>query len=360
MLCGMPDIARADHHDLDRRLAQLEAAGVSGTVLLARRGEPVLQRCLGLADRAAAAPVTPDTAFATASVTKMLTATAVLDQVVEGVLALHTPVVDVVPPDRRPRHLRADVTVHHLLCHTSGIADYFEEDDDLRGDHQVCGDDYGALWDDLPPSRMERPADFLPLYRDLAPYGPPGQVWRYSNAGYVLLAEVVEQLTGRSCQEVVADRVLQRAGMTDSGFWRSDEPRAGMAMHYLPSGRTNVHRVPVLGGGDGGCVCTAADLVRFCRALVDGTLLGDLTDLMLRRHARINDGSGPEWHYGYGLMLYPDGRFGHGGGDPGVSAMVNHWPDRDVTVVSLCNVEEYDDGDPAVALRDAVLEGVSL
>ena len=356
----MPDLARAHHSDLDSRLAELEAAGLSGTVLLARHGEPVLQHCLGRADRAAGTPVTPATGFATASATKMLTAAAVLDQVARGVLAVQTPVVDVVPPDRRPRHLRADVTVHHLLCHTSGIADYFEEDEDLRGDHQTCGDDYGALWDDLPPSRMERPADFLPLYRELAPYGAPGDVWRYSNAGYVLLGEVLEQVTGRSCQEVVADRVLRRAGMTDSGFWRSDEPRAGIALHYLPSGRTNVHRVPVLGGGDGGCVCTAADLVRFCRALTDGTLLGDLTELALQRHAPITDDGGAVWSYGYGVIVYPDGRFGHGGGDPGVSAMVNHWPDRDVTVVSLCNVEEDDELDPAVALRDAVLEALPV
>lgn len=356
----MPDAAPAHHLDLDRRLAELEAAGVSGTVLLARGGEPVLQRCLGLADRAAGVPVTPTTGFATASVTKMFTAAAVLDQVAQGVLDVQTPVVDVVPSDRRPRHLRADVSVHHLLCHTSGIADYFEEDEDLRGSHQTCGDDYGALWDDLPPSRMERPADFLPLYRELAPYGPPGEVWRYSNAGYVLLGELLEQLTGRSCQEVIADRVLRRAGMADSGFWRSDQPRAGVALHYLTSGRTNVHRVPVLGGGDGGCVCTAADLVRFCRALADGTLVGDLTDLVFRRHALIDHDGDAGWSYGYGVMVYPDGRFGHGGGDPGVSAMVTHWPDRDVTVVSLCNVEEDDQRDPAVALRDALLKALPV
>ena len=260
---------------------------------------------------------------------------------------MQTPVVDVVPPDRRPRHLSADVTVHHLLCHTSGIADYFEEDESLPN----AGTDYGALWHDLPPARVERPVDFLPLYGELPAYGPPGETWRYSNAGYVLLGELLEQLTGQTCTEVIEERVLRRAGMDDSGFDRSDEPRAESAVHYLPSGRTNVHSVPVIGGGDGGCVCTAADLVRFCRALADGTLLGDLTDLATQRHATIED----DWSYGYGLMIYPDGRWGHGGGDPGVSAAVNHWPDRDLTVVALCNVEETDDMDPAFELRDAVL-----
>lgn len=341
----LDDDARAR---LSGRLEALAADGVSGTVLLAQGGSPVLQHCLGLADRAHDLPVTPRTRFQTASVTKMLTAVAVLDQVAHGRVGLDTPVHEVVPAERAPRHLDRRVTVHHLLSHTSGIADYFEEDEELPN----AGTDYAALWRTTPPGTVERPADFLPLYADLPAYGPPGETWRYSNAGYVLLGELLEQLTGRPCTEVVTERVLQRAGTTASGFDRSDEPQPDAAVHYLPSGRTNVHSVPVVGGGDGGCVHPALDLVRLCRAIADGTLLGDLTATALQRHADLGDGFG----YGYGLLLYADGRFGHGGGDPGVSAAVNHWPDRDLTVVALCNVEETDERDPAFALRDAVLE----
>ena len=345
----LDDAARAR---LSHRLEELERGGLSGTVLLAEAGVPMVQHCLGLADRVAGAPVTPDTRFQTASVTKMFTATAVLDQVAQGRITVTTPVVDVVPADRRPRHLTADVTVHHLLCHTSGIADYFEEDESLPN----AATDYAALWRGLPPGRVERPVDFLPLYGELPAYCPPGETWRYSNAGYVLLGELLEQLTGQTCTEVIEERVLRRAGMDNSGFDRSDEPRAASAVHYLPSGRTNVHSVPVIGGGDGGCVCTATDLVRFCRALADGTLITDLTPLATQRQATIEDG----WSYGYGVIIYPDGRWGHGGGDPGVSAAVNHWADRDLTVVALCNVEETEDVDPAFELRNAVLAEAGL
>ena len=144
--------------------------------------------------------------------------------------------------------------------------------------------------------------------------------------------------------------------MQDSGFDRSDQPLARSALHYLPSGRTNVHSVPVIGGGDGGCVCTVADLVRFCRAVTDGTLIGDLGALAIQRHATIED----EWSYGYGFLIYPDGRWGHGGGDPGVDAAVNHWPDRDITIVALCNVEETDEMDPAFGLLKAVAAEAGL
>jgi len=337
---------------LTRRLDGFEADGVSGTVLLAEAGVTVVQHCLGLANRAENTPVGPDTRFQTASVTKMFTAVAVLDQVGQGRVTVRTPAVEVIPSDRRPAHLSVDVTVHDLLCHTSGIADYCEEDDSLPN---YC-EDYASLWQSLPPSRVERPIDFLPLYGDLPAYSAPGVTYRYSNAGYVLLGELLEQLTGQTCTEVIEERVLRRAGMEDSGFDRSDQPLARSAVHYLPSGRTNVHSVPVIGGGDGGCVCTAADLVRFCRAVADGTLIGDLGVLATQRHATIED----DWSYGYGFLIYPDGRWGHGGGDPGTDAAVNHWPDRDVTVVALCNVEETDEMDPAFGLLKAVAAEAGL
>jgi CubicO group peptidase (beta-lactamase class C family) len=73
--------------------------------------------------------------------------------------------------------------IAHLLLHTSGIADYAEEDDQVP----THLEDYASLWQERPNYRMLRPLDFLPLFADLPPYRPPGQIWQYCNAGYVLL-----------------------------------------------------------------------------------------------------------------------------------------------------------------------------
>jgi CubicO group peptidase (beta-lactamase class C family) len=86
-----------------------------------------------MANRAEAVPVRPGTRFGLASLTKMFTAVATADLVRQGALGFHTPVVNVLPSDRRPATLRADVTVHHLLSHTSGVADYYEEEDEHEG-----------------------------------------------------------------------------------------------------------------------------------------------------------------------------------------------------------------------------------
>ena len=239
------------------------------------------------------------------------------------------------PASKRPATLLPEVTVHHLLCHTSGIADYYEEE---PPDGSEEGD-YADLWTDLPSYRIERPIDFLPLFGDLPPYWPPGEKCWYSNAGFILLGILLEEVTGRPYPELVQESVFDRAGMTASGFWRLDEVVPDLATNYVRqqdgSWRTSHFSVPVIGGADGGAQVTARDADRFMTALDDGTLLGDLHDVMLQPHADYEEGL----RFGYGPMIYPDGRFGHGGGDPGVDVLVHRWPDEKTNLVVLANVE---------------------
>jgi CubicO group peptidase (beta-lactamase class C family) len=308
---------------------------LSGTVLVTEDGRTLLEACFGHADRANRAPITPATRFGLASVTKMFTAVATVDLVAQGRLDFTTRVVDVLPEDRRPSTLLPEVTVHHLLCHSSGIADYFEEE---PPDGSEEGD-YADLWVERPSYTMLRPADFLPLFADLTPYWPPGEKFWYSNAGYILLGLVIEQVTGRPYTEVVQERVFDRADMASSGFFRLDEVLPDIAIGYVlgPDGnwRTNHFSTPVVGGADGGSLSTARDLDRFLTSYGDGTLLGNLHDVVLQPHVDAGDG----YFEGYGVHLYPHGPFGHGGGDPGVDVRVQRWPDQQANLVVLANTE---------------------
>ena len=317
----------------------LRELGLSGVAAIRGPGGVVeFEECIGLADRAAGTPNTPSTRFAVASVTKMFTAAAVLRLGVDPA----APVESLLPPERRPATLRPDVTVHHLLCHTSQLADYAEEEDPEEVD-------YAEIWVEHPCYRFERPADFLPLFGDLPPYGPPGTEFHYCNAAYIVLGLVIEEASGLSYVDAVDREVFGPAGMERSGFFRSDEPVPDVAVAYLDSGRSNVFSVPVIGGADGGAHCTAADLDRFLRAVDDGSLLGSRRDLMLAPHVS----AAPGFDYGYGCFLYGDGRFGHGGGDPGVNALIQRVPAADSTVVVVCNTES-----PVVAARNLLLEAV--
>lgn len=323
----------------------VEKRDFSGIAAVYRGGVAEFVGCYGAANRADGVPVRPTTRFAVASVSKMFTAATIATLVRDGRLGFGTPVVDVLPPERRPSTLVPDVTVHHLLSHTSGIADYAEE--------EAEDDDYAALWVDRPVYRMLRPADFLPLFGDLPPYRPPGGRWHYSNAGYIVLALVVEELTGLEFPAAVAERVFGPAGMTASGYFRSDDVRPDVAVGYLeresPDApfRTNVFSTPVLGGGDGGANSTAADVDRFLRAYDDGTLFGtELRAEMLTPRAE----PWPNVGYGYGVYLLKGGRFGHTGGDPGVTAIVERVPSTEVSIAVLCNIEVE-----AIELRDLLL-----
>ena len=141
--------------------------------------------------------------------------------------------------------------------------------------------------------------------------------------------------------------------MTASGFFRLDEAVPDVAVGYLPRAstdepsRTNIYQMPVIGGADGGAFSTGRDLDRFLTELGEGDLLGPLRETALTPQVDIIEG----YAQGYGVLIYPDGRIGHGGGDPGVSCLIHRWRDEDTNMVVLCNVEDIV-GD----VRDAVVD----
>ena len=213
--------------------------GFSGVVRL--RGE---SWAFGFADRAHEIPNTVDTQFAIASGTKALTrvvAEATLDPELRAreLLGGDLPLVD----DR--------VTVRHLLDHTSGIGDYYDED--------VITGDY------LTPHAGElgTTEDYLRVLDGSPQLFDPGSREKYCNAGYVVLALLAERATGTSFYDLVQRHVLDPAGMHDTAFLRSDSLPGRAALGYLADGRTNVFHLPVRGSGDGGIYTTLDDVDRF-------------------------------------------------------------------------------------------------
>jgi CubicO group peptidase (beta-lactamase class C family) len=320
-------------------VSRLEREEQYSGIFRATRGDDVLvESCHGFANRADGIPVRRTTRFACASLAKMFTAVGVLDAIGRGEVGLQDAVVDVLPPDKRPSTLRDGVTVHHLLSHTSGIADYFEEDEDLPGYRE----DYASLWDDLPIHRLRDYADLLPLFGDLPPVCEPGEAYHYSNAGYVLLGILLAEVSGMPFADAVVTRVFAPAGMTASGYPALDEVHADVAQNYLPPQvaggpwRTNIYAVPPVGGGDGGAVVTAEDVERFLRAVQRGGVWHLEPADVLTPRAR----SWGDWQVGYGVDLRPDGVWGQDGGDPGVLVISRYRPSTDSTAVFLANVDE--------------------
>lgn len=328
----------------------------SGQALIWRDGAPVFRFNGGLANRAHRVPIADDTRFAVASITKMVTATAALRLVERGLLDLRRPLVEVLPPEHRPRAITGEHTLHHLLSHTSGLANYHDDDDPGLTSFTSC-------WDRIPNYHIRRPADMLPLFRDLPAFAPPGTVYRYGDANFILAGLAIEAVTGRPYAEVMADEVLGPAGMVDSAFDELDADPPRLATGYLTSDespnrwRSNIFSVTAAGMPDGGVITTAVDLARLIDALLSGRMLGP--ELAAAMRTPQVPPSGAIEQYGYGCeLVVQDGHvtvIGHGGSDPGVSAMLSHHLAAGTTIAVLCN---YDRGSWAATKRIAAALGL--
>ncbi|HEY0636401.1 MAG TPA: serine hydrolase domain-containing protein [Pseudonocardiaceae bacterium] len=309
----------------------------TGSVLVWRDRRPVFEHVAGLAHRALGVPVAAGTRFLVASISKLVTAATVLRLVDRGLLTLDTPVVTVLPPEHRTAAMTGEHTVWHLLTHTSGLPNYHVTEDETW-------DSFLAAWDRVPPYKLREPADMLPLFADRPAAGPPGVLFRYADANFILLGLVIEALTGRRFADAAREEVLAPAGMADSGFEQLDEGPARLAMGYLADdGRTHVHGIPVGGMPDGGLITTPRDLARLIDALLDGTLLAPATaEAMFSQQAPRTPGYEGCGRYGLGAELAADENgeiiiLGHDGCDPGVRANLSHYRADGTTIAVLSN-----------------------
>jgi CubicO group peptidase (beta-lactamase class C family) len=315
--------------------AELAAIDFSGVMLVVGPDGVLAEVALGDADRANGRPNTMATRFPVASVGKLFTAVAIVQQVERGALTLDAKAVDLLPADRRPSGLDAGVTIEHLLTHQSGLEDYIDD---------AGGADFATLFVNRSPAQFRGPADLLALFEDRPPRALPGAEVRYNDGGFVLLGLILEQVTGRDYYELIVEDVFAPAGMTDSGFPAMDAVVPNVAIGYLrpehegEAWRTNVYATTGRGMPDGGAVTTATDLVAFVDAFLAGRLVGDhWRDEMLRPHAWYEE---DEVHIGLGWQMGGEGRtrwIGHSGGDPGVGADVSWFPEAGIRTVLITN-----------------------
>ena len=301
--------------------AQADAAAAedafSGVLLVAHGDEVLLQRAWGLADRDAGTPVTLDTRFRLGSMNKMFTAVAVLQLVEAGTLSLEGSVGQSLPG--YPNADIAKVTIRQLLTHAGGTGDIF-----------------GPAFDQHRLS-LKTHDDYVRLFGARGPTHPPGQAHEYSNYGYVLLGAIIERASGLSYEDYVARHVFAPAGMHDTGALPEDVDVPGRARAYTHKDGAWVDAaatLPYRGTAAGGGYSTAADLLKFARALRAGTLLSPASLAEATRRQT-------PW-YGYGFMVgqrHGVAGFGHGGGAEGMNASLGIFPAQDTVVIGLANLD---------------------
>lgn len=317
----------------------------SGVVLLRQDERDLFAQAYGWASRSWNIQNTLATRFSHASAGKMFTAVATLQLAGDGQIDLGQSAGSIL--DLSGTAISPAVTVAQLLTHTSGIADYFDEE---NGDST----DIEMVWDKVPNYAIRRLADMMPLFAGNPPLFEPGTRFSYCNAGFVLLGLMIEAISGMTYFDYVRTHIFARAKMADSDFISMDAVASDRADGHIPtvaedgrvSGwRTNIFTIPAHGSADGGAYTTAHDFARFLQALRNEQLLNPaMTRLMLTAPPVGSTASGEDWRYGYGLyFLFEDDhlmRYGHPGEDPGASARVYHFPEAGIDMVVLGNQSE--------------------
>jgi CubicO group peptidase (beta-lactamase class C family) len=301
-------------------------------VSIRHRGQVLYERAAGYADRSNKIANSRDTRFGIASGTKFLTALAIGKLIAAQKLSLATKLHECVALDF-PQY-SPEITIRHLLTHTSGIPDYFDEEKVADFDHFFVS---------RPWYELKGPRDYLAVFPDEPMKFPPGSRFSYSNGGYILLGVVIEEVTGLPYQHYVEQAIFQAIGMTRSGYFAFNQLPEQTALGYIEeagSWRTNIYNLPIVGASDGGAYTTAEDLATLWKAFWENAIVPeDLVELCATPYVKAET-EGEDTYCGYGLWI--DMEPGEQpevyitGGDAGVSfrSSVKRSSDLQVTVMS--------------------------
>lgn len=325
VLTGMAAQAHAGDMDAEQRRAAIDAlmSRYSGDVpsaslLVIKDGKPVIRRGYGYADLEKHERATPATDYRLASVSKQFTAAGILLLKQDGKLQLSDPIRQWFP--ELPAS-DSDITVRHLLTHTSGLVDY---EDLIPSDRKTQLSDADVL-------KLIASQDRL--------YFAPGSDYSYSNGGYVLLGLIVEKVSGMDLAAFMHKRIFQPLGMTDTLMYEhrpdQDVPhRAYGYSHEHGQWKRTDQSLTSATRGDGGIYSSIDDLARWDAAWYDDRLLDDDSRRQaMRAHTPTDD---PDVGYGFGWRITGDSVW-HSGESKGFRNVIVRWPKQRLTVIVLTN-----------------------
>lgn len=314
----------------------------SGTVLVDRGGDTLVFESFGLAERAFGAPAENQTRYRIASITKLFTATLILQLVDRGQVDLQAPVATYLPDYKGdPR-----ITVHTLLNHTSGLPNPDAGIDPAKG---------------LPLYQLPHaPDDVVRDYASGAAVHEPGTAWDYNNADYFVLGRIIEAVTGQSYAEALKQRILDPLGLKDTGMLRHSDIVPGLAASYFRMGDDqplgpDLPVYPENWFAAGAMYSDADDLLAFSNAFHDGDLFSQ-DSLTRALTPGLEDN-------GYGQFVWDlevGGRTWHTtvrfGGIMGANAVIYRVRENDLTIIILANTNLVDMGSFARRIAVAALE----
>jgi CubicO group peptidase (beta-lactamase class C family) len=334
----------------------------SGNVLIAENGKIVFEKSFGYADFSKKIPNTKNILFPIASISKTITATAILQLVQSGKLNISDPVTKFLPEFPYPA-----ITIGHLLSHTSGLPPYNAYFDSVKNLH---------------PEKVFTNADFMkgvvinkkPLIYE------PGDKGNYDNINFIVLAVVLEKVSGLSYSDYVNKHILKLAGMNSTQLFSlrkqySQNVNRNFAFphlypHMYADSLVKANTVPYVISywsaydftGFGDYISTTHDLLKYDNAYYDGILLNGKTLNEAFTPFKLNDGKNNPGNFGLGWEIEEDTSLGkvvyHSGAATGLSCVLLRNISKHQTVILFDNAHYNAHEIATNALK--VLNGINI
>ncbi|MEL6140040.1 MAG: serine hydrolase domain-containing protein, partial [Bacteroidota bacterium] len=306
---------------LDQCMAAEDFVGVS--VGIATADQVVWTDGAGYRNLAAKAAANADMLHRIASITKPMTAVAILQLVEKGHLDLDVPIQEYLPSF--PKKKEGDITIRHLLTHTSGVPAY-------KSAKEFTTQVY-----------YPRMKDALEVFQDRKLRFTPGEGFQYTTYGYTILGAIIEEVTGDTYQDYMKVNVWGPAGMIKTDIEETGKEYYNKARLYkrekwgaFDKDINDILSVKYAGGG---LHSTAGDLLRFGQAILNGTLLSESSLELMQEIPPIDRGGNTP--YGMGWYIRDDKKYGrilrHGGSQSGTSTYFSIYLDHDVITTVISN-----------------------
>lgn len=362
--------------NLDKKLEQkCKEAKIPGMALMAsKKGELIFEKYYGYRNVEQKLPVTDDTVFGVASITKSFATLAIMQLEDAGKLNVMDPVQKWIPEFKLPGGANGEgVTIHHLMTHTAGLPG-------LSSVHQAragsirCDPDGEYLFGKI-PSSTEEVSTVMDMLKAIGQsnesvIGKPGEMFNYSNESYAILQEVIERASGETFLDYMDKNVLSPLKMTRSTFLTEDLTNMDNVTElyaYRKDEERNIFHSPTWWDvghiyTNGSLKASASDLMKYLelyrnKGMVNGKEI--LSENSIKQMTSPHFVTPNDVQYGYGLTIgceYGIDVFGHGGGIKGVSSFILVAPKEDLTICVLINIAEAAAEDMALTAMKHLLD----
>ncbi len=321
VICLAPFTARADRVDdyIRAQMAEHRIPGVAVNVI--QNGLNVKGAAYGLADLEQNMPVTTNTAFEIGSITKQFTTAGILLLQQEGKLSVDDKIGKFLNP---VPDSWTNITIKHLLSHTSGIRNYTG----LTGFELTRHLTQKQFLNEI----VKQPLDFQ-----------PGESWKYCNTGFNLLGFIVENVSGTNYWPYMEQKVFRRLGMGATTDRRPSRIIPNRAHGYEQSNHAWINRDYDLTDvfSAGAIVSTVGDLAKWNAALDREDLLDETSKEQMWTPAKLHNGKASKYGFGWFIdTVEKHKNIGHGGSTSGFSASIQRFPDDKLAVIILTNTDE--------------------